>query len=361
MTSRTALFDAHQAAGGRMVTFAGWELPIHYGSQIDEHHAVRQRSGLFDVSHMTVVDIQGTDARSYLRHLLANDVGRLQSPGQALYGCMLNESGGIVDDLITYYLHDDFYRTVVNAATRETDLAWMRSRSEGFDVRIIERDDLAMLAAQGPAAREQVAEVLGLPQCLELKPFHSMAHDAWFVARTGYTGEDGFEILLPATLAPELWQQLLAAGMQPCGLGARDSLRMEAGLNLYGQDMDTETSPLESNLGWTVALEPEDRQFVGRQAVEELKQTGVERRLVGLVLAPGAIPRSGAEVDTASGPGAVTSGGFGPTVERPIALARIPAGEVSEVSIRLRGRDLSARVVRPPFVRGGKIRDSILD
>lgn len=356
MSQKTPLFDAHIAAGGKMVEFAGWQLPISYGSQMDEHHAVRRAAGMFDVSHMTVVDIQGEGVDAYLRRLLANDIARLKDQGQALYGCMLNEQGGVIDDLITYFIDPGFYRTVVNAATREADLAWMRQQAAEHAVEITERDDLAMIAVQGPQARDRVADVLNAPALLELKPFRATSHGDYFVARTGYTGEDGFEVLLPAAEASGFWSRLVEAGVKPCGLGARDSLRLEAGLNLYGQDMTTETSPLESNLAWTVAFEPEDRDFTGRAALEARKQAGVGQRLVGLVLGKGAIPRTGARVHTAAGEGVVTSGIFGPTIECPVALARIPVGDFEQVEVELRGRRLAARVVKPPFVRNGEVK-----
>ncbi|TVQ33664.1 MAG: glycine cleavage system aminomethyltransferase GcvT [Wenzhouxiangella sp.] len=356
MSNKTPLFNAHTAAGGKLVEFAGWSLPINYGSQMDEHHAVRKAAGMFDVSHMTVVDIQGNDAGPYLRRLLANDVARLKDPGQALYGCMLNEQGGVIDDLITYFLEPTFYRTVVNAATREVDLDWMRRQAQGFSVDIVERDDLAMIAVQGPNARATVIELLGANVAESLKPFRAISHGDYFIARTGYTGEDGFEVLLPAAQAEAFWQGLVEAGVQPCGLGARDSLRLEAGLNLYGQDMDTATTPLESNLAWTVAFDPPERDFIGRKALEAQKAAGVSRQLVGLVLDRGAIPRSGAPVHTAAGEGVVTSGIFSPTIGRPIALARIPSGSDTEVEVELRGRRLPAQVVKPPFVRNGEVK-----
>ncbi|AKS40800.1 glycine cleavage system aminomethyltransferase GcvT [Wenzhouxiangella marina] len=356
MALKTPLYDAHLAAGGKMVEFAGWSLPINYGSQIEEHHAVRQAAGMFDVSHMTVVDLQGPGVLDYLRHLLANDVAKLKEAGQALYGCMLDHEGGVIDDLITYFIEPGFFRTVVNAATREADLAWMREQAVGFEVEIGERDDLAMIAVQGPEARDRVIELLAAPAAADLKPFRAMSHGEFFIARTGYTGEDGFEVLLPASEAEAFWQGLIEAGVRPCGLGARDSLRLEAGLNLYGQDMDTSTSPLESNLAWTVAFEPEERDFIGRRALEIQREAGVQRQLVGLVLGRGGIPRTGTPVHTPEGVGEVTSGSFGPTIECPVALARIPAGDFETVEVELRGRRLEARVVKPPFVRGGKVR-----
>ncbi|NKI34574.1 glycine cleavage system aminomethyltransferase GcvT [Wenzhouxiangella sp. XN79A] len=361
MTRKTPLFDAHEAAGGRMVEFAGWTLPIRYGSLVEEHRAVREKAGVFDVSHMTVVDVRGSGARSALRRLLANDVDRIREDGQAIYGCMLDDEGGILDDLITYRIEDGFYRLIVNAATREADLAWMRERLADDDLALTERDDLAMLAVQGPLARAAVAECMNAPVLESLKPFRAVVHGDLFIARTGYTGEDGCEIVLPNGLAADAFAALLDAGVVPCGLGARDSLRLEAGLNLYGQDMDTTTTPLESNLAWTVAFEPADRDFIGRAALEAQREAGVPRRLVGLVLGAGGIPRAGARVLTADGEGVVTSGGFGPTVERPIAMARIPAGTATAVEVELRGRRLPARVVKLPFVRGGKILDGVLD
>ncbi len=356
MTSRTALYEAHLQAGGKLVEFAGWNLPIHYGSQIDEHHAVRQAAGMFDVSHMGVVDLRGPGAQDFLRYLLANDVARLKDPGQALYACMLNETGGILDDLITYRVDDNFYRAVLNAANRANDLAWMHQVAADFNVEIIERDELAMIAVQGPQARDKVIELLGAQQAGQLKPFRAMSHGDYYLARTGYTGEDGFEILLPGSEAPRLWQALLEKGVRPCGLGARDSLRLEAGLNLHGQDMDDQTTPLESSLGWTVAFEPTERDFIGRKALEQQREQGELRQLVGLVLGRGGIPRAGAPVHTPAGQGQVTSGVFGPTTQCPIALARVPAGEFTEVEVELRGRSLAARVVAPPFVRFGKVR-----
>jgi aminomethyltransferase len=359
MPARTPLYDAHVEAGARLVEFAGWELPIRYGSLVEEHRAVREAAGMFDVSHMTVVDIQGGGARNGLRYLLANDVDKIRERGQAIYGCMLADDGGIIDDLITYRLDDDFYRLVVNAATREADLAWMRERLADFELEVVERDDLAMIAVQGPDAVGHVTEALGAHAVGDLKPFRSITHGDFFIARTGYTGEDGCELILPDDLAAPLWRKFADRGVVPCGLGARDSLRLEAGLNLYGQDMDNTTTPLESNLAWTVAFSPEERRFIGRSALEAQKRDGVARQLVGLLFPSGGIPRQGATVHTDLGEGVVTSGGFGPTVERPVAMARIPVGAEGEVEVELRGRRLTASVVKLPFVRNGKPRDGL--
>ena len=359
---RTPLYEAHLAAQGRMVDFSGWEMPINYGSQIEEHHQVRRDAGMFDVSHMTVVDVLGAQARAFLAWLLANDVNRLTQAGKALYSCMLNEKGGVIDDLIVYFLEEDRFRLVVNAATRAKDLAWLQRQAQDFSVEVLERQQLAMIAVQGPTARARALDVLpaGLAAAAELlSPFFAAEASDWFVARTGYTGEDGFEITLPADQANELWQTLLVAGVKPCGLGARDTLRLEAGMNLYGQDMDESVSPLESALGWTVAMK-DSRDFIGRAALQAQKDAGVQRRLVGLVLEDKGILRLGQTVTTPEGAGVTTSGGFSPTLERAIAFARIPAGDATESTVDVRGKSLSARIVKPPFVRLGQACTGIL-
>jgi aminomethyltransferase len=360
MGNRTVLYDVHVEQGARMVDFGGWDMPVHYGSQIEEHHAVRSDAGMFDVSHMTVVDVKGAGAGSYLERLLANDVGKLTTPGKAMYTCMLNEDGGVIDDLITYYLGEGDYRVVVNAATRGKDLAWLERQAEGFEVTITERPDLGMIAVQGPNAREKAATCLPdqhRDAAMALAPFVAARLDDVFVARTGYTGEDGWEIILPGARAEEFWRAFAAAGIRPCGLGARDTLRLEAGMNLYGSDMDETTTPLESGLGWTVAWEPQDRQFVGRSALEAQRRGGVPRKLVGLLLEDRGVLRAHQKVVTdGEGEGEVTSGTFSPTLSRSIGLARVPAGAGDTVEVDIRGKRLAARVVRPPFVRHGKAR-----
>ncbi len=360
MPKRTPLYDRHVAAGAQIVPFGGWDMPLHYGSQIAEHHAVRRSAGVFDVSHMTVVDFAGTGATEYLRRLLANDVARL-APGQALYSCMLNERGGVVDDLIVYrraVAMPASYRVVVNAATREKDLQWMTAAAHAFDVTLLPRDDLVMLALQGPAARELAApllpETLRAP-ALALEPFFAVESPAMFVGRTGYTGEDGWEILLPAGQGPSFWDELLAAGFAPCGLGARDTLRLEAGMNLYGQDMDEDTSPLVSGLGWTVAWEPATRRFNGRDPIERERDAGPAAKLTGLVLGDRGVMRRGQRVTTRAGDGSVTSGGFSPTMNCSIALARVPATAAGSCEVEIRGTLHAARMVRPPFVRHGRV------
>lgn len=357
MGKRTPLFESHVASGARMVDFGGWDMPLHYGSQLEEHHAVRQHAGAFDVSHMTVVDVSGPDARRYLQKLLANDVARLVTSGKALYSCMLTPDGGVIDDLIVYFRGADDYRVVVNASTRDKDLAWMQQQAKSMSTVITERRDLAMIAVQGPRARELAAGVIGehSAAALALAPFSAVQAGRLFVARTGYTGEDGFEIVLPGEEAAELWQQCIDAGVRPCGLGARDTLRLEAGMNLYGNDMDERTSPLVSGLGWTVAWEPAGRDFIGRQALERERSAPSRQRFVGLVLEAKGVLRNHQRVVVAGkADGEITSGGFSPTLQRSIALARVPAGRYEAAQVDVRGRLLDVRVVRPPFVRHGK-------
>jgi aminomethyltransferase len=358
MGKRTPLFPEHERLGARIVPFGGWAMPLHYGSQVEEHHAVRRRAGCFDVSHMRPVDLSGPDARSFLRRLLANDVAKLKEAGKALYSCMLNGEGGVVDDLIVYYRAPNRYRIVVNAGTADKDLAWMEARSLGTGVSIERRDDLAMIAVQGPEARALAAPLLP-PDCrapaLDLKPFFAAEAERWFVGRTGYTGEDGFEVILPAEDAPGFWRGLIAAGAQPCGLGARDTLRLEAGMNLYGQDMDETVGPLESGLGWTVAWQPADRDFIGRSALTALRDNPERRDFVGLLLTGRGVLRSHqAVVVDGRAVGEVTSGGFSPTLERSIGLARVEHGLGESCEVEIRGKPVAARVVRPPFVRHGQ-------
>jgi len=315
---------------------------------------------MFDVSHMNVIDLKGAATREFLRLLLANDIDKLKTKGRALYSCMLNSKGGVIDDLIVYYLDDQWYRVVANAATRDKDMAWIGSVAERFgDVKLTQRDDLAMIAVQGPQAKEKVYVALGEPvraAAVGLKPFHSATVGEYFVATTGYTGEDGFEIILPARIAPATWQRLVEVGVACAGLGARDTLRLEAGMNLYGQDMDETTTPLESGLAWTVALNTNDRGFIGRDVLEKQQAAGVPRKLVGLVMEGKGILRSHQKVFAASGEGETTSGTFSPTLEGSIAFARVPADVQlnQRCDVDVRGRREPARVVQYPFVRNGK-------
>ena len=350
MNRKTALREEHVAAGARMVGFSGWDMPLHYGSQVEEHLAVRRGAGVFDVSHMSVIDITGADALVFLRRLLAGDAARLTRAGQALYTTLLNEGGGIVDDLIVYRMPGD-YRLVVNAATRGRVLAWLEEHASG-EVAFAERE-LAILAVQGPDAIEH-CERLGIFRGTAVpERFNATTAGGRVIARTGYTGEDGLEIMAPGTEAPVLWRQLLSAGVRPAGLAARDTLRLEAGLNLSGQDMDESVSPLASNLGWTVHWLPEDRDFIGRRALERERWAGAAWQLTGLALTVKGVMRRGQRVLAQAGEGTVTSGLFSPTLGYSIALARLPAGVSGTVDVLIRGKPRPARIVCPPFVRSG--------
>ncbi|MBL1277004.1 MAG: glycine cleavage system aminomethyltransferase GcvT [Ectothiorhodospiraceae bacterium] len=358
---RTPLFEQHLAADAKIVDFAGWEMPIHYGSQLNEHHQVRNDAGMFDVSHMVVLDLTGDKVTDFLRHLLANDVARAQTPGKALYSCLLNENGGVIDDLIVYFMTDNWYRMVVNAGTRDKDLAWITAQAEGTGVEITERAELAMIAVQGPNARDKAHTALGatIDPARDLKPFFAAECGELYVARTGYTGEDGYEIMVPADQAGATWDALLAAGVKPIGLGARDTLRLEAGMNLYGQDMNEEVSPLEAGLSWTVALKPAegettDRDFIGRAALVKQKTAGLVNKLVGLILEDRGVLRAHQKVVTECGEGETTSGTFSPTLGKSIALARVPVAASEQCHVEIRGKQLTARIVKYPFARNGK-------
>lgn len=358
MIARTPLYTTHLACGAKMVDFHGWEMPLHYGSQINEHHAVRHDAGMFDVSHMTIVDVLGAGGRQFLRKLLTNDVDQLQHNGKALYSCMCNEHGGIIDDLIVYQRASDNYRVVLNSATRQNDIAWIRKKSEGFAVGLQERPELAMIAIQGPKAIEKMLTVLNPAQIdaiSTLTNFECVDVDNWFFARTGYTGEEGFEIIVPKELIATFWQDLINAGVQPCGLAARDTLRLEAGMLLYGQDMDESTTPLESGLAWTVKWEPSDREFIGMGALLTQKQQGSSVKMVGLTLLEKGIMRHGQKVIIEGlADGIITSGSYSPTLEQSIALARIPINSPDKVLVQIRDKLIPAQVGLPRFVKKGK-------
>lgn len=358
MGQRTPLYDLHVAMGAKLVDFGGWDMPLHYGSQVEEHHQVRSDCGVFDVSHMTVIDVGGSEAHAWLCGLLANDPGRLRGPGMALYSAMLNEQGGVIDDLVIYRLAEG-YRLVVNAVTRQNVLSWLQVHRAGQAVHVRERPELAIFAVQGPNARQKLAQLLNQARAdliLGLLPYHAANEGDWFLARTGYTGEDGVEIFLPAEQATGLFNDLVGTGIAPIGLGARDTLRLEAGMNLYGQDMDEQHTPWVSNLGGSVALQPASRSFIGRAALEAERARGPASRLVGLVLEERGVLRAHQVVRVAGvGEGEITSGSFSPTLNKSIALARVPAATAERAEVEIRGKWLPVRVVKPTFVRQGKI------
>ncbi|RNC78729.1 glycine cleavage system aminomethyltransferase GcvT [Piscirickettsia salmonis] len=355
---KTALYDLQDQLSPRWVDFAGWQMPIYYGSQLEEHLAVRNDAGMFDVSHMQVVDVKGADAKAFFSYLLANDINKLKAPGKALYSCMLNHEGGVIDDLIVYYLGEEYYRIVVNAGCADKDIAWIKEIASQFAVTVSTPEDVAIIAVQGPQALARVISVLSAPKVeliSQLQPFAVGSIEGWTIARTGYSGEDGLELILPVDQVTQAWQDLITAGITPCGLGARDTLRLEAGLNLFGQDMDEVTHPYESNLGWTVALEPSERNFIGRQALEAIKAEGVTHRLVSLVMTEKGVLRHGQKVIVEGvGEGVITSGTFSPSLGVAIAFARIPVSDAASVEVEIRNKRFPAHIVRGPFVRMGK-------
>ena len=372
---RTPLYQSHVDSEGKLVDFSGWELPIHYGSQIDEHEAVRTDAGMFDVSHMVIVDVKGTDSKAWLQKLLANDVNKLKKVGKALYSPMLNEQGGIIDDLIVYLSNADEteYRIVSNAATRDKDMVQFEKVAEGFDVTLNERNDLAMLAVQGPKAVEKLTQAKpNWAETLEsITPFvgadlTDIEGPNWFVARTGYTGEDGVEVILPADDAAAFFALLKENGIKPAGLGARDTLRMEAGMNLYGHDMDETISPYDCNMAWTLALK-DDRNFIGREALvnnrKQAKEDNTAMKQVGLLLTSRGVLREGMEVTINQGSdneqkGVITSGTFSPSLKNSIAIARVPDNVTEEdnvqIDLRGKGKFVDVRVLKLPFVRNGR-------
>ena len=361
---KTKLYEKHVQAGAKMVDFAGWDMPLHYGSQINEHKVVRSDAGIFDVSHMRFLTIQGVDAEGFMRRLICGDVASI-SENQGLYSCMLNENGGIIDDLIAYKIDNDNYHMVVNAGTAAKDLAWMHQQAGGMQVEIIENEDRSILALQGPKARDKFASAFPEHQAASaLNKFHFTIIKDMFIARTGYTGEDGYEIVIPNEQAEDVWDRIIGAGFTPAGLGSRDTLRLEAGLSLYGNDLDEDHSPLASALSWTVNWNKDDdqpRDFIGKEALLKEKEAGIKHRLVGLYITTPGVLRAGSKAQTPEGEGVLTSGGFSPTLNHSIALARIPfAHKGGECQVNMRDKLIDARIIRPPFVKDGKASDKIV-
>ena len=356
MPQRTPLYESHVRAGARMVEFAGWEMPVQYAGLLDEHEAVRTRVGLFDVSHMGEVVFRGPRALEALNRAFTNDLGKLVD-GQAQYGCICRETGGIVDDVVIYRRSAEDLLVCVNAGHRKKDFEWLAAHAGGAEV-ANESDDWAQLALQGPLAAQVLQRLTRLNLSL-LRPFRFASSEvaglACTVARTGYTGEDGFELFCRSADGPRLWDALLEAGrperLQPCGLGARDSLRLEMAYRLYGQDMDDLTTPLEAGLGWVVKLDKGD--FVGREAMQRQKEQGLSRKLVGFVLTDPGIARHGYPVlQEGRKVGEVTSGTRSPSLQIPIGLAYVPpalAAEGSTFAVEIRGRAAAAKVVKTPF------------
>jgi aminomethyltransferase len=345
---RTPLHDRHVAAGARLVPFAGWEMPVQYAGIREEHMAVRERVGVFDVSHMGEVETSGPGAEAFLQRVLSNDVSKLAEHG-AQYSVLCREDGGVLDDLFTYKLGDDRYLTVTNASNHERDLAWMRSRAEGFEVTLTDRlHDLAMLAVQGPEARALVARLADgeLPRRFRTTELTVAGAPGVLVCGTGYTGEDGVELLVAPADAGRVWDALLAGGAEPVGLGARDTLRLEVCFHLYGNDLTEERGPIEAGLGWCCK---EDTGFVGSDAVRAAREGGTAETLVPFAMTGPGIARQGNAV---AGGGEVTSGTMSPSLGYGIGMAYVPVASAepgTPIEIDVRGKARTAEVRAKPL------------
>jgi aminomethyltransferase len=345
---RTSLYEAHRRLNARMVDFAGWEMPVQYPSGIlHEHHAVREACGAFDLSHMGRVFVRGADALALAQRCCTRDLSRVPS-GSAAYSVLCQADGGIVDDVIAYVISSDEILFVFNASNRETDIAFFDAHRQDLNATLYDATfETALIGVQGPEAERLVHTVCDPTTPLEDLPGYAFVRSGpnSIVARTGYTGEDGFELMVPAADAERVWNGVVEGGAVPCGLGARDTLRTEAGFALYGHEIDRSTNPFEARLGWVVDLDKAD--FVGREALAEIKHRGVGQRLLGLSVAPGGVPRPGAPVVPS---GRVTSGTFSPTLRANIAMAYVPVDHPAELQVEIRGKTVAAEVTRLPFV-----------
>ena len=352
--NKTALNNAHIELGAKMVNFSHWEMPISYTSLIEEHHAVRNTAGIFDVSHMSVFDFKGGDQVAFFEKIFANDIKKICNDDKAIYGALLNEEGGILDDLIIYHANEKF-RLVSNCSTREQNRQWYEKHAVEFGVEVVERSDMGILAIQGPDALSKILSIDGInPQVNNLQSFGCMFDGDKLYARTGYTGEDGLEIIVPSEDINQFWDQALKLGCTPIGLGARDTLRLEAGLNLYGNDMTIENHPYESNLGWTIDMTDENRQFIGKQALLSIDQSK-SQKIVGIILRDKGVLRSGYEVIHNEGKGVVLSGSYSPTLQSSIGLARVDQGYKKDGKVMIRNKMLNIDFVSPRFIERGKI------
>ena len=352
----TPLYELHREAGAKLVPFAGWEMPVEYDGIRPEHLAVRTHAGIFDVSHMGEVETEGPGALAFLQHVLSNDVAAIEIGG-AQYSCLTNEQGGVIDDLFTYRLGDDRYLTVTNAANHGTDLEWLGRHTQGFDIAVRDvADNYAMLAVQGPHARRIVAETLNieLPARMHVLVVRIGDRPA-LVCGTGYTGEDGVELLIDPEIAPPIWTELVDAGVVPCGLGARDTLRLEVCFHLHGQDLTPDRTPIEAGLGWCCK---EETGFVGSEAIAAVRAAGPAEKLVPFTIEGRGIPRPGNEVlKDGERVGVVTSGTFSPSLEVGIGMAYVAAQLAepgAELEIDVRGRRRPAKIGSKPLYKKEK-------
>ena len=352
--NKTPLNKSHIELGAKMVNFSNWEMPISYSSLIEEHNAVRNTVGIFDVSHMSVFDFDGDNQVAFFEKIFANDIKKIYKDNKAIYGALLNEEGGILDDLIIYHANNKF-RLVSNCSTREQNRQWFEKHAVEFGVKVMERSDMGILAIQGPDALNKILEIKEIDaQVNTLQSFGCMFEGDKLYARTGYTGEDGLELIVPTKDINHLWDQALELGCTPIGLGARDTLRLEAGLNLYGNDMTINNHPYESNMGWTIDMSDENREFIGKDALLSIDQSK-SQKIVGIILQDKGILRSGYEITHEQGKGVVLSGSYSPTLQSSIGLARVDQGYKENGKVMIRNKLLNIDFVSPRFLGQGKI------
>jgi aminomethyltransferase len=353
--NKTALHESHIELGAKMVNFSNWEMPISYTSFIEEHNAVRNAAGIFDVSHMAVFDFMGGNQIAFFEKIFANDIKKISQNNKAIYGALLNEEGGILDDLIIYHANSKF-RLVSNCSTREQNRDWYKKHAIEFGVEVIERSDMGILAIQGPDALNKILAISEIDhQANNLQSFGCIFDGEKLFARTGYTGEDGLELIVPNSDIKSLWNKALELDCTPIGLGARDTLRLEAGLNLYGNDMTVDNHPYESNLGWTIDMNDENRQFIGKDALLSINQSE-SKKIVGIILRDKGVLRTGYEITHGQGNGIVLSGSYSPTLQSSIGLARVDRGYQENGKVMIRNKELNIDFVSPRFLRQGKIR-----
>jgi len=353
--NKTTLHESHIELGAKMVNFSNWEMPISYTSLIEEHNAVRNTAGIFDVSHMAVFDFMGGDQIAFFEKIFANDIKKISLENKAIYGALLNEEGGILDDLIIYHANSKF-RLVSNCSTREQNRDWYKKHAVEFGVEVIERSDIGILAIQGPDALNKILAISEIDhQVNNLQSFGCIFDGEKLFARTGYTGEDGLELIVPNSDIKSLWNKALELDCTPIGLGARDTLRLEAGLNLYGNDMTVDNHPYESNLGWTIDMNDENRQFIGKDALLSINQSE-SKKIVGIILRDKGVLRTGYEITHGQGNGIVLSGSYSPTLQSSIGLARVDRGYQENGKVMIRNKELNIDFVSPRFLRQGKIR-----
>jgi len=342
---KTYLNEFHSTHDGNLVDFSGWEMPINYGSQINEHNEVRTNVGIFDVSHMAVFDFSGDNQVEFLKKLLPNDVTKILNSKRALYSPLLNENGGILDDLIVYHTGNNHFRIISNCATRQQNNDWFNEKAKQFEVKVNFQENASIIAIQGPNSDE----VLSTLYSLDLKNFHIYQDDEVMIARTGYTGEIGFEIISNQKKGLELWNHFISKDVKPIGLAARDTLRLEAGLNLYGSDMTINNHPYESNLGWTIDNSDENRNYIGKNSLAIEAES--KKKLIGFYTEERGVLRAGSKVHFAGGEGIVTSGTWSPTFKKNIGFCRVDANYPAQGNALLRDKEINLHFCETNFLK----------